>query len=375
MEKRVGRNGRLLLLGPAGAGKSHRLLAALVEALRADSRQEALLLLPTVSYRDHTRNLVLRESDLRGFSGASICTFEDLLRRLVPEAASGEISAARQELLVRRLLGELRLPDFGRVADFPGFRASLAEAAEEVRRAGITAEELEGALSAGRAPTAAAAGNPLQPRHRSFLTFLRAYNTALEQAGADAGARLARALDAIHAGALCPALLLVDGFADFTREQRQLLEALLPHAGAVQVALTLDPTRRGFFYQAERSRAWLESKGFREEWLVGNRRAHAGSLAQVERTLCEGRAEPPPPLFGPDGALTLLAAADRRDEVELVGRQVLLLARGGHFRYRDIGIIARRPADYAPLFRDIFRRLGIPPVSYTHLTLPTNREV
>lgn len=340
---------RRLLLGPAGAGKSHRLRETFVEALRAGAQAETLLLVPTSSYRDHTRNLVLRESGIRGFSDAAVCTFRDLLERLAPEAPAGELSAARRELLIRRVLRELPLPYLSAVRDFPGFRASLAEALEEARRSGAEPETLEAALRAGASPA----------RHQAFLELLRAYTAALEQAGADDRRRLSRALETVASGSLRLRLLLVDGFADFTAEQRQVLQALLAATPAIHVALTLDPHHRDFFYQAERSRAWMKSAGFREVWIEGNRRARNESLAAVERALREGRAEPPPPLWTQEKALGLWAAADRRDEAELIGREILRLARNG-FRYREIGIIARRPAEYAPLLGGVFRRLGIP---------------
>ena len=82
-------------------------------------------------------------------------------------------------------------------------------------------------------------------------------------------------------------------------------------------------------------------------------------MAAVERGLREGRAEAPPPLWAQEGALSLWATAARRDEAELLGREILRLARGG-FRYREIGVIARRPGEYVSLLRGVFRRLGIP---------------
>ncbi len=340
---------RRLLLGPAGSGKSYRLREAFVEALRAGGAAETLLLVPTASYRDHTRNQVLREGGLRAFADASICTFRDLLERLAPETAADRLSGARSELLIRRLLSELPLPYLSAVREFPGFRASLAESLDEARRAGASPEMIEAGLRAGTS----------SPRHQAFVQLYRAYTAAFEEAGADDRQRLSLALGKIAAGEFRLRALLLDGFADFTAEQRQLLEALLARTPAVQVALTLDPQRRDFFYQAERSRAWLKSAGFREIWMEGNRRARNESLGAVERALREGRAEPPPPLWAQQDALALWAAADRRDEAELIAREILRLARNG-WRYREIGIIARRPADYAPLLRGVFRRLGIP---------------
>jgi len=360
---------RRLLLGPAGCGKSRLLRAAFAEAVRAGDAQRVLLLVPTASYREHTRNEVLRESELRGLAGEPICTFSDLLRRLAP--ASGPVlTGARRELLLRRLLSELALPEFRAVEEFPGFRAALAESVEELRRAGLTPDMLRAALP-GRA-------------HRPFLSFFEVYDKALERAGIDEGRQLCLATGAIRSGALRLRLLLVDGFSDFTPEQRALLEALLPRGPgaegpAAQIALTLDRQTvdrqsAGFFYQAERSRAWLQSLGFADQWLEGNyRAAQAPALAAVERLL---RGEAGAAAEGPGPAepaadskpLVLIAAADRRDEVELIARGVLRLGRSG-MPWRDIGIIIHRPAIYAPLLREAFRALGVPLRSFVPVPL------
>jgi ATP-dependent helicase/nuclease subunit B len=360
---------RRLLLGPAGCGKSRLVRAAFAEAVRAGDAQRVLLLVPTASYREHTRNEVLRESELKGLAGEPICTFSDLLRRLAP--ASGPVlTGARRELLLRRLLSELALPEFRAVEEFPGFRAALAESVEELRRAGLTPEMLRAALP-GR-------------EHRPFLSFFEVYDKALEKAGIDEGRQLRLATGAIRSGALRLRLLLVDGFSDFTPEQRALLEALLqPGPGAerpaAQIALTLDRQTgerqsAGFFYQAERSRAWLQLLGFADQWLEGNRRA-AGVLAAVEaacrlpslrdaQRVESGREEAKPA----DAPLTLLAAADRRDEIELMAREALRLGRSG-MPWREIGIIVHQPAIYAPLLREAFRALGVPLRSFVPVPL------
>lgn len=362
---------RQLLLGPSGCGKSRLLLGAFVESLRAGGEAETLLLLPTASYRDHVRNLVLRQSGLGGFSGDSICTFQDLLARLAPDTAGAALAPARRELLIRRLLRDLALPEFHGVAEFPGFRATLAEAIEEARHAGLDPKRLAAAL-------------PTQ-RHQAFLRVFEAYNAALQQAGIDEGAPLAGALRTIHSGDMRLRLLLVDGFNDFTVEQRQLLHALIEAAPTVEIALTLDDRSRDFFYQAERSRAWLKSAAFEEVWLEGNHRAGTESLAAIEHACrgdLQGARVPIRPGARPAGdlkvaptseqeqqepALALFAAADCRDEVELIGREVLRLVRGG-FQYRDIGIIVRNP-EYAPLLSGVFRRLGIPLRSFVSVSL------
>ena len=145
--------------------------------MQAGGTAETLLLVPTASYRDHTRNLVLREGGLRGFSDAAVCTFRDLLERLFSESRCGtrgdsllarqsdsgppaELSAARREL---------PLPYLNAVRDFPGFRTALGDAMEEARRAGVEPDTLEAVLRNG-APSA---------RHHAFQQLFRAYLAAL----------------------------------------------------------------------------------------------------------------------------------------------------------------------------------------------------
>ena len=360
---------RRLLLGPAGCGKSRLLRTAFAEAVRAGDAEQVLLLVPTASYREHTRNEVLRESTLGGLAGDPICTFSDLLRRLAP-ATGPVLTGARRELLLRRLLSELALPEFRAVEEFPGFRAALAESVEELRRAGLTPEMLRAALP-GR-------------EHRPFLSFFEAYDKALEKAGIDEHRRLRLAAGAIRSGALPLRLLLVDGFSDFTPEQRTLLEALLQtgpgaEGPAARIALTLDRQTvdrqsAGFFYQAERSRSWLQSLGFADQWLEGNHRAaQAPALAAVERLLrgeASAVAQGPGPAEPAAGSepLVKIAAADRRDEIELMAREVLRLGRSG-MPWRYMGIIVHQPAIYAPLLREAFRALGIPLRSFVPVPL------
>ena len=183
---------------------------------------------------------------------------DSLLAGQSASESPAELSAARRELLIRRLLRELALPYLNAVRDFAGFRTALGDALEEVRRAGAEPDTLPDTLEAALQDAAPSA------RHHAFLQLFRAYIAALRQAGADATQRLSVALESLAGGGLPLRLLLLDGFADFTAEQRVLLTALSAHAPVAVVTLTLDPQKRDLFYHAERSRGWLQSLGFRE---------------------------------------------------------------------------------------------------------------
>lgn len=289
---------RELLIGPAGCGKTHRVLERYLAEVEAGREEQVLLLVPTASFRDHTRNTVLRSGRVRAFSGGSVATFDDLTR----ESPRPELTGARRELMVRRILRELDLPYLRDVAELAGFRQTLVEEAEEILNAGLSAGELERRLKPN-------------PRSAAFLKFLRRYEA--ETAPFRRPVEIAKT----------PALLLVDGFTDFTVEQKRLLETLAKPAGAALATLP-----QGY----EPARKFLLGLGFRETVLEGNYRV-TGSLETA-----------------------VFTASSRRDEVDLVARQILCLVRDERYSFRDIGIVMHDQDHYLSLIGDLFRSHGIP---------------
>ncbi len=317
---------RELLLGPAGCGKTHRILELYLAELEAGRESQVLLLVPTASFREHTRNTVLRRGRVQAFRGNSVATFDE------PRSGAGgrgsgvgeELTGARRELLIRRLLHELDLPYFKNVASYSGFREALAEEAEEVLRAGLTAKELERRTK----PSS---------RRDAFLKFLRLYESATADFRKTPEIQTDRRL------------LLVDGFTDFTAEQQRLLRTLVERAERAVVTLP---------YDGDVARSFLLRLGFRETVMDGNRRS-SGSLAGLESALRAGEGGGgTPPLQ--DGAISTFTAADRRDEVDLAAREILSLVRDNGYRCQEIGVIVQNADGYLPLIRDLFPRYGIP---------------
>src|ERR1035438_10282138 len=152
---------RRLLTGPAGSGKTH----AILNLYRA---ADTLLIVPTVSFREHTRNSLLRliaERDPAALlTGRGVVTFGEL----APEPPG--LSRVRRELLVRRLLVQADIPYFRAVIDYPGFRETLADEADEVLAAGLRAADLARNIRTDL------------PRGRAFLEFLRVFEYEMEGA-------------------------------------------------------------------------------------------------------------------------------------------------------------------------------------------------
>ncbi len=282
------------MTGPAGSGKTHAVLS-----LFCERPSDALLIVPTVSFREHTRNSLLRlmaERDPAAIlTGRRVVTFNEL----APEPV--RLSGARRELLVRRLLREIDLPYFRGVADFAGFRETLADEADEALAAGLHARDVARAIT----------GDDL--RSRAFLDFLRAY----EKVAAPAPPPVISA---------APALLLVDGFTGFTHRQRLALQQLVN--GAAESTVTLPES-------SETARQELvRDMGFSEERLEGNHRGHPVTVA--------------------------FACHDRYEELELVAREIAELVGRHDYHFRDIGIIVQTPDAYLRPLAALLEEWSIP---------------
>jgi len=288
---------RRLFTGPPGSGKSHAVLA-----LWRTSR--TLFVVPTLSFREHTRNTLLRMNPGSMLEGRGVVTFEELM------AAPPEFSSVRRTLLVERLLRESDIPHFRAVRDFPGFRETLANEADEAidnatdHATGHATDHTMESRVKPRGDT---------PRGRAFLDFLGRYARATAPFRRPAGT------------SATADLVLVDGFTDFTPAQKQVLAQLAGRAA--QTVVTIPESR------LDARRMLTEELGFAEERLTGSFRE-----PQRDAIVCD----------------------NRRDEVEWTSRNILQLVRQHGYQYREIGMIVQNPTAYLGTITDVFRGLGIP---------------
>ena len=127
--RRVTLEPMLLLTGPAGSGKTTFVLDRLRQALRAGNHRVRLLV-PTATLAQHLQNQIARE----GF-----VFHRDLIQTLSAfvETWAGERPQAPDTvlyLLVEEAARRVQRPEFARVADMPGFYASLAKTIDVYKR-------------------------------------------------------------------------------------------------------------------------------------------------------------------------------------------------------------------------------------------------
>ncbi|MEN6607189.1 MAG: hypothetical protein ABFD60_08085, partial [Bryobacteraceae bacterium] len=131
----------LLLTGPQGFGKTHRLMSRVRESLAA-GQADLRLLVPTATMAEHRRNELAREGFvLRPTLATTLASFANSWLQDVPQIAGAQLA-----LLVEKSLDALSPAEFRSVRAFPGFRSSLQALIEELSSVGLGAAEVRAAI-------------------------------------------------------------------------------------------------------------------------------------------------------------------------------------------------------------------------------------
>ncbi len=296
-----------LIAGPANAGKVELLLGRYLDALDSRDGPEPVLIVPNRADVDRVElELLARRPALLG---GSIGTFDDLFRGLAGNSRDGrrQLGRAEQTLLVRRVVSGAKLHGFARSAERTGFVDSLERALDELDEGLLTTDAVEGELGA------------LYSGYRDELDRLGRWDRGLLRSHAIE--HLRTDLDAWHGEPV-----FAYGFEDLTGAEWALLEALAART-EVTVSLPYEPGRPAFaaLRRTAGDLAGLAS-GAVEELPPRYSAVAPPALAHLERALFSDEPADAPPL---DGVIRFFEGAGSRGTLELVGEEVLALARGG----------------------------------------------
>lgn len=349
-----------LLLGRAGTGKTTEILGTMA---REGERRSQLLIVPEQHSHDAERQLCAV-----GGNGVSLCaevlSFTRLASRVFSVAgglAEPVLDAGGRLLLMDVALKavEDRLKVYVRPSRKPPFLTQLAATVDECKGANISPERLF--------EVAGQVEGESGDKFYDLALICGAYEAYCEQRGTDPRDKLTRLARALEG---CPwgegRDIYLDGFTDFTVQERQVLEKLVGQANSVTVALTCDgmagdeedvfgPARR----TARRLLELAKRMGVESEVRVRSEKgaAVARGIARVEEHLFEAVL----PVFEetPEG-VELYRAMSPYSEVERAAAELARLVREEGYRYRDLAVTARSMEVYGPLITLIFPRYGLP---------------
>lgn len=378
----------VVLCGPAGCGQTREAVREYVQQVKAHGEDSALLLLPTLLACQRTRRSLMEEGSFSALFDPRILTFPELAELVLRanRKSVARISAAQRHLLMRQVLRELcqagALPTLAPMCAFPGFVDELCSLVDELKRAAVDPQQFERAVAEVDADDA---------RSRELAVVYAQYQKVLQERGVfdDAG-QFWQARDVLRSGARRPfeklRLIVVDGFADFTTTQLQVLRELAAGAEGGQVLITLclesDPGRRPELFHVTHSTLENLRQPFpelRERWLPAPQpEGEAGALTALGHNLF-ALEEPPPVTEQPP--VEFIAAPGRRAEVHQVAVRIKQLIRdesarpeplgvigkpsstqrdGRSVRPERIGVIARDLSAYRQALTEVFREAGVP---------------
>ncbi len=375
-----------LILGPARAGKTSRLLDEAAARVEGGSSAGILFLSPSAGASALARRLLAGR--LGGaLVGARFETFMGLSRSCL--ASMGRPAGRRADEVIQSALASAVIDEESAGLEYlagiipaPGLPRAVASFAAELAAAGLTGAELESAAVDAGEELPPEAARQLSLKCADLARLSGGLLEALDGAGFITGETIcAAALSALdevrdRPESVEPRLLLVDGFGRYTPVQLRLLAQLAESAGETIITLTWDRGGERPFQEAERTRKALAAA---IDGLVEERLDHHPSSAEADLVHLERHVLAPGRSGRLDGfpSVEIIAAAGEATECRLVARRILELTETG-IDLAGVGIFLRSPETYVPLLRDEFARLGIPidgPASYRAAGAPSVRTL
>ena len=386
------------LLGPAGSGKTFRCLADIRAALKTNPDGPPLILLAPKQATFQLERQLLAGGDISGYTRLHIFSFDRLARFVLeklgvapPKLLSDEGRVMVLRALLMRHGGELEL--FGRSARRPGFAQELSALLAELQQHHFIPAKLRLLDEHEELPA------ELCGKLHDLALLLENYTRWLaEHELQDANCLLDFATEELHRLAATQNSKLkieglwLDGFAEMTPQELDLLAATLQFCEDATLAFCLDESGanengyswlsiwnavRKTYSQCRRRIENLPGAKIETEILPrkpeSNRFSGNTALATLEEcwalSACASERRAParlePELAGPalgapaNPAVRIAACAHPEAEAVFAAREILKSVRAGS-RFRDCAVIVRDLESYHKPLARVFRRYGIP---------------
>jgi ATP-dependent helicase/nuclease subunit B len=382
------------LLGPAGSGKTFRCLGEIRAELARSPEGPSLLLLAPKQATFQLERQLLADGTLTGYTRLQILSFERLASFLLAELSPVTLDWLDDEgrvMVLRALLARERdaLRVFHATARLPGFATRLSLLLRELQRHQISPGRLM--ALAGKITGQVQLRDKLHDfAHllRGYLDWLQTHELQDTNCVLDVATALLRSQpqSTLPSPRLKLGGLWLDGFAEMTAQELDLLAALVPLCNRATLAFCLETELQNeppwlscwsvigqTFLRCRQRMANLPDIQVEIETLARDsgksRFALSPELARLEKSWAN-----PPPLTAasdrnlthhasritsPSAAIFCAACADPEAEATLAAREIRRFVREGG-RFRETAVLVRSLADYADTVRRVFARYEIP---------------
>lgn len=350
-----------LIIGPAGCGKTARLLHEFSQELvhhRQPFSRHSFFLLPSAEHVDRIITQLFQQG-VNGFFHHRVTTLSRLVSEVFTPGDEKVASNVTRLVILREILEKKPWPFFEKVQAMPGFSDLLAALVSELKESLISPE-----MFRRRMETLKAEDPEMSVKYESLASLYEAYENELAARGLrdrQDDLKIFRAQK--KEGRSLPRFekIWLDGFFDFSGLQLEYLRELSACTDDLTVTLTLDPSkeRSGLFKPIAETVRVLEALGFKTEVMkTENQRAAKPALAYLEKNLFLEK-KPAGAIPAPEG-IEFFEAVGVQGEVEMIAREILRSFRSGGYRFSDFAVLLRQVSGYEPVIRSIFARYRIP---------------
>ena len=348
-----------IIYGTAGTGKS----AAIMDEIRrgADSGERYILLVPEQYSHEAERELCAVCGD--GLSlYAEVLSFTGLAREISSECggAANEYLDKGGRLLCMALAADglySRLRVYGAARRKAELQTMLLGAVDEFKSACVTSEQL---LNAAETCEGA-----LGDKLHDLGLILEAYDGVVANGRADPSDRLSVLAGQVGQCSMNERThVFVDGFTDFTAQERRVLEALLLKGVRLTVCLGCDELHGGsevFALSRITASALLKFAADNGVKAQTERREGESTKAKPLGEFCENMFSYRAVEAGDaEDRIKIISAADMNAECEFAAAEAVSLVRDTGCRWRDIAVCAKGFDDYRLPLESAFSRFGAP---------------
>lgn len=345
-----------LIIGQAGAGKTSLIMKEIADAV-AQCRAGQVLLVPEQYSHEAERELARIAGDSMSLYAEAL-SFTGIARQVEAELGTGGRKALDKggrllcmALALDAVSSRLRLYSGARRS--PEQQLGLLAALDELKAAGLTVESLYEA--------AAELGGALEIKLTDLALIMGAFEAAIGAGKSDPADRLGLLLERLPESNFArEGHIYIDGFTDFTGQERELISSFLRRGADMTVCLTLDELTDGseVFELSRRTARWLMREA-NERGVETEISELSAKLTQPLDIFAANMFSYSSQTYYADSKVKLFRADTVTEECELAAAHALELVRNGA-RWRDIAVAVRSFEDYRNCLESAFEYWGVP---------------
>lgn len=347
----------------AGRGKTSAVYGDIKKCMNENKDVKLVLMVPE-QFTLQAETDIIGALGSEGIMQLEVLSFQRLAHRILSEVGGikrVQINQSGKAMLLRSIIDansdELTL--YARASKQEGFLSKCSALIDDLKRQEVDPQSLIMCSEA-------LGDSMLRLKLREIGFIYEKYTRALEEGYADEHdwlRLLARKIDSSRL--LEGAHVWIDGFSGFSAGELSVINELVKKASEVSVSLTLDleagpdyelfaATRRTMKAISAAAREAGASESILRARLES---AKPPELLHLERNLY---AYPASRYAGDTDGIRMFAGSSRHSEVENAAVEIIKLASGNGYRWRDIAIVTGALEDYAQIIKRTFSEYGIP---------------